>query len=284
MLPALLSCLPAMRLLPPPGSVPLLRLLLAALLLPGAAQAVAAAAGLRVRVRLADGQVAEETLEADPEQDSISIEFKRGDGSLITLIADFRQDVKIIRSLILGELERGQKQFQGLCFITRLHKNEIIPSESMAKLRQKNPRTVRVPEEQRAPEHLYMDVAVNYSRANPLSAHINNLCAEAMDAVYARESDVKHWMEKGIEASIFEMMPVSEDVPRCGVSLDRWKGCICRYALCIEWYPCFLKYCRTKGPTGKTSSYKCGIKSCQKCSQFDFFVPQKQLCLWDEDI
>ncbi|XP_038634742.1 out at first protein homolog [Scyliorhinus canicula] len=194
------------------------------------------------------------------------------------------QDVKIIRSLILGELERGQKQFQGLCFITRLHKNEIIPSESMAKLRQKNPRTVRVAEEQRGLEHLYMDVAVNYSRANPLSVHINNVCAEAMDAVYARESDVKHWMEKGIEASIFEIMPVSEDVPRCRVSPDRWKGCICRYELCIEWYPCFLKYCRTKDPAGKTSSYKCGIKSCQKCSQFDFYVPQKQLCLWDEDI
>ncbi|XP_078389534.1 out at first protein homolog [Cetorhinus maximus] len=154
----------------------------------------------------------------------------------------------------------------------------------MAKLRQKNPRTVRVAEEQRGPEHLYMDVAVNYSRANPLSVHINNVCAEAMDAVYARESDVNYWTEKGIEASIFDLMPVPEDVPRCRVSRDRWKGCICRYALCIEWYPCFLKYCRTKDPEGKTSSYKCGIKSCQKCSQFDFYVPQKQLCLWDEDI
>ncbi|XP_072342401.1 out at first protein homolog [Scyliorhinus torazame] len=266
----------------PPRSRP--RLLLGLLAAAALLLRVPGGAGLRVRVRLAGGQVAEETLEADPDSDSISIEFKTGDGSLITLIADFRQDVKIIRSLILGELERGQKQFQGLCFITRLHKNEIIPSESMAKLRQKNPRTVRVAEEQRGLEHLYMDVAVNYSRAHPLSVHINNVCAEAMDAVYARESDVKHWMEKGIEASIFETMPVSEDVPRCRVSPDRWKGCICRYELCIEWYPCFLKYCRTKDPAGKTSSYKCGIKSCQKCSQFDFYVPQKQLCLWDEDI
>jgi len=46
------------------------------------------------------------------------------------------QEVKIFRALILGELERGQSQFQALCFITRLHRNEIIPSESMAKLRQ----------------------------------------------------------------------------------------------------------------------------------------------------
>lgn len=44
--------------------------------------------------------------------------------------------MKIFRALILGELEKGQSQFQALCFVTRLHHNEIIPSEAMAKLRQ----------------------------------------------------------------------------------------------------------------------------------------------------
>ena len=46
------------------------------------------------------------------------------------------QNVKIFRALILGELERGQSQYQALCFVTRLSHNEIIPSESMARLRQ----------------------------------------------------------------------------------------------------------------------------------------------------
>lgn len=46
------------------------------------------------------------------------------------------QNVKIFRALILGELERGQSQYQALCFVTRLNHNEIIPSESMARLRQ----------------------------------------------------------------------------------------------------------------------------------------------------
>lgn len=46
------------------------------------------------------------------------------------------QDVKIFRALILGELERGQSQYQALCFISRLNHNEFIPSESMARLRQ----------------------------------------------------------------------------------------------------------------------------------------------------
>ena len=46
------------------------------------------------------------------------------------------QDVKIFRALVLGELERGQSQYQTLCFISHLGHNEIIPSESMARLRQ----------------------------------------------------------------------------------------------------------------------------------------------------
>ncbi|MED6239006.1 hypothetical protein ATANTOWER_000549 [Ataeniobius toweri] len=46
---------------------------------------------LRVRVRLSDGLVTEEVLEADSERDSISLEFKQGDGTLITFVADFKQ-------------------------------------------------------------------------------------------------------------------------------------------------------------------------------------------------
>lgn len=53
-----------------------------------------------------------------------------------SLIPCVLQDVKIFRALILGELERGQNQYQALCFISRLGRNEIIPSESMARLRQ----------------------------------------------------------------------------------------------------------------------------------------------------
>lgn len=49
------------------------------------------ASELRVRVRLSDGLVTEEVLEADSERDSISVEFKQGDGTLITFVADLKQ-------------------------------------------------------------------------------------------------------------------------------------------------------------------------------------------------
>nr|XP_009940571.1 PREDICTED: out at first protein homolog [Opisthocomus hoazin] len=196
------------------------------------------------------------------------------------------QEVKIFRALILGELERGQSQFQALCFITRLHRNEIIPSESMAKLRQKNPRTVRQAEEVRGLEHLSMDVAVNFSKGAQLSSHIHNVCAEAKEAIYTREEDVKFWLEKGVDGSMFEVLPQTSDLPdlqRCKLCADRWKPCICSYSLSIEWYPCMLKYCKSRDAGGKVSSYKCGIRSCQKGYTFDYYVPQKQLCLWDEE-
>ncbi|RMB92020.1 hypothetical protein DUI87_31549 [Hirundo rustica rustica] len=270
----------------------------------------AARAELRVRVRLPGGQVTEESLQADSGADCVSLELRAADGALVTLTADFRQEVKIFRALILGELERGQSQFQALCFVTRLHRNEIIPSESMAKLRQpvliwdhlsgqnvekppqavvkheKNPRTVRQAEEVRGLEHLSMDVAVNFSKAAQLSSHIHNVCAEAREAIYTREEDVKFWLEKGVDGSMFEVLPQGSDLPelqRCRLCQDRWKPCICSYSLSIEWYPCMLKYCKSRDAGGKVSSYKCGIRSCQKGYTFDYYVPQKQLCLWDEE-
>ncbi|XP_035290179.1 out at first protein homolog [Anguilla rostrata] len=241
---------------------------------------------LKVRVRLADGQITEETLEADSERDSITVEFKQGDGTLITFVADFKQDVKIFRALVLGELERGQSQYQALCFIARLSHNEIIPSESMARLRQKNPRAVRSAEERRGVEQLTMSAAVNLSRAWQLSAHIHNVCGEARESIYAREADVKHWLEQGAEGSVFEALPPAAGVPElqpCRAVRDLWQPCACSYGLRLEWYPCLLKYCRSREPAGKSSPYKCGIKSCSKGYRFDYYVPRRQLCLWDEE-
>lgn len=87
---------------PPPGMRPLGRrgvppapaaLLLLPLLVPllGASPGPGAPAELRVRVRLPDGQVAEESLQADSEADSISLELRKPDGTLISFTADFRR-------------------------------------------------------------------------------------------------------------------------------------------------------------------------------------------------
>ncbi|KAG8434618.1 hypothetical protein GDO86_012835 [Hymenochirus boettgeri] len=241
---------------------------------------------LKVLVRLEDGQVTEENIQADSEKDYITLEFKKTDGTFVTYLADFKQDVKIFRVLILGELERGQSQFQALCFITRLHSNEIIPSESMSKLRQKNPHAVRQAEETRGTDTIQMDVAVNFTKGVQLSPHIHNICAEAKEAIYTRQEDVRLWLERGIDASMFEVLPQPSSLPSlhpCKVCNQDWKPCICSYHLGLEWVPCSLKYCKNRDSSGKMSSYRCGIRSCQKAYNFHFYVTQKQLCLWDEE-
>ncbi|XP_042538780.1 out at first protein homolog [Dipodomys spectabilis] len=248
----------------------------------GAGPGPGAPAELRVRVRLPDGQVTEESLQADSGADSIGLELRQPDGTLVSFVADFRKDVKIFRALILGELEKGQSQFQALCFVTRLHHNEIIPSEAMVKLRQKNPRAVRQAEEVRGLEQLYMDVAVNFSQGALLSPHLHNVCAEAAEAIYTRQEDARFWLERGVDSSVFEALPkISElELPRCGQVGARAQPCACRYGLTLAWYPCSLKYCHSRQ---RPAPYKCGIRSCQKSYGFHFYVAQRQLCLWDEE-
>lgn len=90
----------------------------------------------------------------------------------------------------------------------------------------------------------------------------------------------------GVDGSIFEMLPQTAEAPgfqACHSTKDMWQPCLCTYSLRLEWYPCLLKYCRSRDGAGKSSSYKCGIKSCSKGYHFTFYVPQKQLCLWDEE-
>ncbi|KAK6636248.1 hypothetical protein RUM43_009906 [Polyplax serrata] len=71
---------------------------------------------------------------------------------------------------------------------------------------------------------------------------------------------------------------------RCYDTANIWSSCSCHLEMCIGWYPCGLKYCKGKSSdkTSNGSSYRCGIKTCKKCSLFSYHVRQKQLCLWDE--
>ncbi|KAL2095091.1 hypothetical protein ACEWY4_009810 [Coilia grayii] len=251
--------------------------------------AVGICSDLKVLVRLSDGQITEETLEADSERDVITVEFKQGDGTLITVLADFKRHVKIFRALVLGEPERGQTQYQALCFITHLDAREFIPTESMARLRQKNAHVVRSADERRGLEQLSMDVAVNLTHAWHLSTHIRNVCGEAQQA-YTSQADLTRWTGRGVDRSMFEVHPphvpdppaaAPADVPPpvCSAAAGPWQPCLCSYHLRLEWYPCLLKYCRGRGP----SPYKCGIRSCSKSFRFTFPTPLRQLCLWDEE-
>lgn len=46
------------------------------------------------------------------------------------------QEVQILKALVLGEEERGQSQYQVMCFVTHISKEEFISSDAISKLRQ----------------------------------------------------------------------------------------------------------------------------------------------------
>lgn len=76
------------------------------------------------------------------------------------------------------------------------------------------------------------------------------------------------------------------ELKRCYDTANLWSPCSCHLETCIGWYPCGLKYCKgksgDKSSGGNNTAYRCGIKTCKKCSLFSYYVRQKQLCLWDE--
>lgn len=111
----------------------------------------------------------------------------------LILILLLFQEVQILRALILGEEERGQSQYQVMCFIFHFSKDAFISSDAMSKLRQKNPGTVRTPEEDRGRENYTMDYTVNLSQSTIISPHIAELCFEAKDSTYTRYEDVQMW-------------------------------------------------------------------------------------------
>lgn len=55
---------------------------------------------------------------------------------LLFLYVFFIQEVQVLKALVLGEEERGQSQYQVMCFATKFRKSDFISSDAMAKLRQ----------------------------------------------------------------------------------------------------------------------------------------------------
>lgn len=71
---------------------------------------------------------------------------------------------------------------------------------------QKNPSTIRQPEEDRGRENYTMTGWVEIERSTPISRHIPALCSEANNSTYVRDVDLKAWSElpgKFIAITIF---------------------------------------------------------------------------------
>ncbi|XP_015514887.1 out at first protein [Neodiprion pinetum] len=255
---------------------------------------------LLINVRNQGGDILLETISSNVTDDTISLEFQRSDGTLVTQLVDFRNEVQVIKALVLGEEERGQNQYQVMCFVNHFYKMDFISSDAMSKLRQKNPGTIRIAEEDRGHSNYTMDLFLDVSKSGVISKHVATLCGEAADTTYTRNDDLKQWVQRpgSSEAALmatarnFTTTPVTQQagneskpvsLPKCADTSNLWAPCTCSLELCIGWYPCGLKFCKGKGDGKKpASSYRCGIKTCKKCFIFSYYSQLKQNCLWDE--
>lgn len=243
---------------------------------------------LIINVKNEGGDVLQESVIANTSDDIIILEFQRPEGTLVTQLIDFKAEAQIFRVLILGEEERGETQYQVVCFVIKSNKIDFISADAVSKLRQRNPSAIRQPEEDRGKELFEMDLSVELNKSSIISSHLPELCEEATTTTFAREVDLRAWTDsKNYARDIVSLTAAVKRFPppqlsRCHSTSSWSQPCQCQLEVCVGWYPCSLKYCRGKDSSGRTVNYRCGIKTCRKSRVFYYYVQHKHLCLWDE--
>ncbi|XP_062577557.1 out at first protein-like [Saccostrea cucullata] len=243
---------------------------------------------LVVNVKNKGGDVIREVISGNTTSDVVELQFQNTDGTLINQFIDFKSEVQIFRAFVLREEELGFSRNKPitLCFVSRFNKNEFISSDAMSKLRQKNPSTIRSPEEEKVPEMHIMDLRMDLRKTNVLSPYIHKVCQDANLTTYTKESDIRMWSQ-ALGQDFDLLMSTSKQThpgkfANCKDMANLTLPCLCHYHICVGWYPCGLKYCRGKDSTGRYVSYRCGIKTCRRFISYDFVAEKKYNCLWDD--
>ncbi|XP_046454442.1 out at first protein-like [Daphnia pulex] len=250
---------------------------------------------LVINIKNQGGDVLQEVLASNVSEDVVQLEYQRADGTIVTQMLDFRKEVQIYRLLILAEEEQlplksfQPPYYQAVCFAAKLSKQDFIAADAIAKLRQKNPHTVRYPEEDNGRENATFEYTLDVSRSNIISNQIQQLCINAT-AIYVQETDLRLWAAIGNPNEAFMVLDAAQHMvrpaSRCkdiAVTNSSSMPCQCRLNFCVPWYPCGLKFCRGHDQqTGKALSYRCGIKTCKKCLDYSFPVKNFLFCPWDD--
>jgi len=236
-------------------------------------------------------------------EETISLSFQPpGDGSTVQLFIDFKNEIQVVQTDVLGEEElSGDPPFMSYCFVTKFVKGDFIPPDAMAKLRQKNPWSIRVPERQftmasTSPgdsdllihPNATLDSLLDVTSTDWISPHLKNICKDSVTYV-SRNDLMEKFHQNGNNSENFlrAVRPVISATSECStITKSSGVPCLCSHPVCIGWYPCALKYCRSKGsnneggdPNGTFKTYRCGIHTCKSCKNYLFSVSHKYNCL-----
>ncbi len=208
------------------------------------------------------------------------------DGTLVTQVTDFRTQSQIVRLIIPGEEELGEPRAQTLCFINSFT-GDLIAPEAVMKLRQKNPKTVRLADDDLGEVVQDSPLKLTQRHWPAISSHLASLCKHS---VFSSEHELHNIIHS--EAKVNNIVGTSSDslksyekMQRCfsavtsSLSVKNLEPCICSRQVWFNWFPCSLKYCRNRDGGGE---HRCGIKTCQKTMTYRYPTRSKLYCLWDE--
>lgn len=214
--------------------------------------------------------------------DTVTIEYNLADGTLITLLTDFRTNSQITRIILAGEEELNEPRAQTLCFITSFT-NDLITPEAVMKLRQKNPGAVRTADDDLGETVIETSIRLQIRSYALISSHLSKMCGRDTFSSQNELSNIFEGNNGKLQAVISESG--YENLQNC-YYLDYHESnniaCICSRQICFHWIPCALKYCKNRGEDGETTEHRCGIKTCQKCTTFRYKTKTKLHCLWDQ--
>lgn len=233
---------------------------------------------------LPQGDVYEEVISGNSSTDTVTIEFKLPDGTIVTQLTDFRMQSQLVRVFLLGEEDLGEPRSQAFCFVSAFT-GDMIPPEAVMKLRQKNPWTIRVADEDRGQVDQESPLVLDSSaiRQSIVSSHLHSFCKDAKSTIFSSEHELFNILDSvnGPDFSSISKSAVEDHVSlsRCHALPQTSKGpCLCNLKICFDWYPCTLKYCKNSEGEGE---HRCGIKTCRKCTNYFFPAKSKKSCLWD---
>jgi len=234
-------------------------------------------------------EVLQEIIAANKTTNSVTLEYVKFDGTVVTQVVDSANNLTIIRILQLGEEELGQLgTYQAICFVIESPPDEFIPPDAMSKLRQKNPGSIRSPEEDRGRDNQTFDSILSVEQSQWISPLIPSICDEAHHSTFVRSRDVQFWAaKKGVDASRTVQLskPVPSQISNRPLVCDDFgssQPCLCRLQIVIPWFPCALKYCKVRdSATGRKQRYRCGIRTCKRIRSFSFLVENARQCLLD---
>ncbi|ODM92634.1 Out at first protein [Orchesella cincta] len=280
------------------------------------------------------GESYKQTIRANLSDETVVLNFDSYDGSSTTLGIDFRNvsvrvcceqfcsEIQVVRHVRLGDqdesdlvssvdeydgVKKGRRDsynsyavYKSYCFVTKFKANEFIPVDAMAKLRQKNPWSLRTPERTEPSQNVSFDILLDPTACDWISPMIRAYCASndsLVTTTYAIKMEVS---ERAVNPE--EYLRAVRDV-----SAENWAIAGERRALrlqhahlhsllmgcfCLGWYPCALKFCRARsGAVNGTVSannspaadnlktYRCGIHTCRVCRNYLFGVTDRNECV-----